>query len=159
MPPQTEQRGGGTGKCTSLSSSSPANLGPVSSVPDPRHASQSFVAPRSSVMARYVGPERRKVKTCARCGKLRAMADKKTCSQCGQQHGECFICESVCFADGSVERALFVGFCASLGVQLTSGTGPHAVVQLMLGKLCKEHRELWNKVSNRTVSRMQAGRS
>lgn len=87
------------------------------------------------------------------------MVDKKTCSQCGQQHGECFICESICFTDESVERALFIGFTAALGVQLTSNTRPHAVVQLMLGKLCKEHRKLWDELSARTVKRVQDGPS
>ena len=87
------------------------------------------------------------------------VTNKKPCSICGQEHGQCFICESICFADDSVERALFVGFSAALGAQLTSNKNPHAVVQFMLSKLCKEHRKLWDELSIRTVKRVQVGPS
>jgi hypothetical protein len=90
---------------------------------------------------------------------MTANTTNKKCGMCGQEHGQCFICESICFTDESVERALFIGFTAALGVQLTSNTRPHAVVQLMLGKLCKEHRKLWDELSARTVKRVQDGPS
>jgi hypothetical protein len=93
-----------------------------------------------------------------------AETDKRTCRICGKEHGQCFICESICFAvDGagepSAERALFVGFAAGLGAQLRAGTDAHETVQLMLGKLCEEHKTLWDELSSRTTSRMRASQS
>jgi hypothetical protein len=85
--------------------------------------------------------------------------DKHPCSMCGGEHGDCFICESICYADESVERALFVGFSAGLGAQLRTRKSIPDVVQFMVEKLCEEHRKLWSELSIRTVARVKAGRS
>ncbi len=86
-------------------------------------------------------------------------SEKHSCGVCGQEHGDCFICESICFADDSVERALFVGFSAGLGAQLRTHANAHGVVKFMVDKLCEQHRRLWSELSIRMVARARAAPS